>query len=93
MRQPGYLAFVRSRPCLACGARPPSEAHHEWLEPQEKAFGARTHDLRALPLCRGCHRRRTDGARDAFWGPRISHLGRWMDALRRSYGRGSVGVE
>lgn len=85
-KQPGYLAFIRTRPCRACAASPPSEAHHEWLEHGEKAFGLRTHDLRALPLCRSCHRRRTDAAtRDAFWDQRTAHLGRWMEDQKRSF--------
>lgn len=50
---PAYLAFVRTRPCCACGARPPSHAHHETLGGRGKSQKAP--DRRTLPFCFECH--------------------------------------
>src|SRR6478752_6475839 len=50
---PAYLEFVRTRPCCACAAPPPSHAHHETLGGRGKAQKA--HDRRTLPFCFQCH--------------------------------------
>lgn len=49
-----YLAFIRSLPCCACGARAPSHAHHETGGGRGK--GQKAPDRRTLPLCFRCHR-------------------------------------
>lgn len=46
---PGYLAWIRTLPCLVCGGR--SEAHHEGHHGR-----ARDNDYLALPLCWWDHR-------------------------------------
>ncbi len=58
-RSPAFLAFVRSRPCMApgCASKAPSEAHH-WA-PRGRGNGGRgvkVDDLRTVPLCTACHR-------------------------------------
>jgi hypothetical protein len=40
---PGYLAWIRTQPCVACGAQ--SQAHHTTTK------GARGSDYRSLSLC------------------------------------------
>jgi transposase len=47
-----YLAFVRAKPCVRCGAPSPSDPHHlvsrGWREPTRN-------DYTAVPCCRHCH--------------------------------------
>lgn len=52
-----YLARVRQLPCHACGRSAPSEADHQGPRP----FGRKADDVTAVPMCRECHQRRTDG--------------------------------
>lgn len=65
---PAYLAFVRTRPCCACGAPPPSHAHHKTLGGRGK--GQKAPDRETLPFCFSCH--------DEFHGVR----GRFSGATR-----------
>lgn len=76
-----YLAWVRRLPCLGCGRGGPSDAHHEWLDASDHGVGFRAPDHQALPLCRRCHRRRTDGSRDAFWGDLSGDLAGAVETL------------
>lgn len=46
---PEFKAFVQQQPCCACGALPPSHAHHETLGGRGKSQKA--HDRRSLPFC------------------------------------------
>ena len=41
---PGKLTWLRTRPCLICGATP-SEVHHD------RKMGSRADDRRTVPLC------------------------------------------
>ena len=53
-RDESYLRYVRSQPCIICGAYH-SEAHH--LKDRELAgLGAKTPDYMAVSLCSECHR-------------------------------------
>jgi hypothetical protein len=53
-RSPKYLKFVSSKPCLACGGRPPSDPHHiRFLG--GGGTGTKPSDFYAVPLCRSCH--------------------------------------
>lgn len=61
-----YLDWIRSLPCCACHAPPPSDPHH-----YGPRVGRKASDYRAVPLCRPCH--------DAFHAKRC--LGR-MDATQ-----------
>lgn len=49
---PTYRKWIQSLPCLACSAKPPSEAHHS---PFGKGMGQRSHDHTAVPLCHKDH--------------------------------------
>lgn len=55
-RRQSYLRFVRSRPCCACWAPAPSEAHH--FGPH--GTGQKCDDYQTVPLCGSCHREITD---------------------------------
>lgn len=48
----GYLDFVRSKPCCACGAPGPSDPDH--LKARGAGSGKRN-DFTIVPLCRSCH--------------------------------------
>ena len=55
-REPRYLAWVRGLPCCACGARPPSLAHHQHGEKGTlKGMGMKAPDDTAVALCVICH--------------------------------------
>ena len=46
-----YLAWIRTKPCLACGATEGIQAHHCWCS------GKKNHgnDRLVVPLCVSCH--------------------------------------
>jgi 5-methylcytosine-specific restriction endonuclease McrA len=52
-----YLAWIRTRECVVCGAPAPSEPHHVISR------GAGGSDHFAIPVCRGCH----DLIEDCHW--------------------------
>lgn len=57
---PAFLAFVRRRPCCACGAPAPSQAAHVRMgEPRlgkrNAGIGEKPSDRWAVPLCAPCH--------------------------------------
>lgn len=57
---PAFLAFVRRRPCVACGAPPPSQAAHVRYSDAARGHvnpgvGAKSDDRRCVPLCADCH--------------------------------------
>lgn len=49
-----HLAYLRTQPCLACGAPPPSEAAHTY--DGSSGMGKKARDENAIPLCSACHR-------------------------------------
>jgi hypothetical protein len=52
LRSVRYMAFVRSHPCLICGAR--ADAHHiQYAQP--RALGRKTGDQWTVPVCREHH--------------------------------------
>jgi len=51
-RDPEYVSWIHSQPCLVCGALP-VEAHHVY----DGAFGRRPADSRCVPLCWTHHSR------------------------------------
>lgn len=51
VRSDAFKAFVRTKPCMFCGARPPSDPHH--VGPH--GIGEKTDDSRTVPCCRKCH--------------------------------------
>lgn len=51
LRDPAYLAFVRTLPCAVCGAPPPSEPSHFG----SRGMSQKTDDSRVVPSCREDH--------------------------------------
>jgi len=47
-----YLSLVRKLRCCACGSGLLVEAHHSTVG---RAFGRKSDDHNAMPLCRVCH--------------------------------------
>lgn len=57
---PAFLAFVRRKPCCACGAPAPSQAAHVRFSDAASGnvnpgVGAKPSDRFCVPLCAGCH--------------------------------------
>lgn len=50
-RSPGYLAFVRQRPCSVPGCCNPSTAHHS----ETGGLQVKCSDTRSIPLCWAHH--------------------------------------
>ena len=82
LRDPRYLAFLRTKPCCVCGAPPPSEAAHirsgstVYCKPPT-GMAEKPDDRWAVPLCgpilgvkKGCHRTQHAGAESKFWRER-----------------------
>jgi hypothetical protein len=44
-----HMLAVKALPCIACGAPPPSHAHHVTGD------GMPRDDMRVIPLCHDCH--------------------------------------
>lgn len=73
-----FLNFVRSQPCVSCGATPPNDPDHLCTR------GARGSDYTCVPLCRLCHTERGDHGIREF--ERRHGLNLWRinsDLLRR----------
>jgi hypothetical protein len=76
---PAHLKWLRSLPCMACLAPPPSEAHHR----TGAGMAARAPDSEAMPLCTRCHRDFHDG-RGLFQGWTREMRRRWqLDTLEK----------
>ena len=52
VRDPRYLAWIRTLPCAVCGSRRGIEASHTGPH----GLGQKSSDLTAIPLCRKHHR-------------------------------------
>lgn len=50
-RSPEYLAFVRKKPCLVCGNKENSHAHHVY----SAGLGLKCSDFYVVPLCHNHH--------------------------------------
>lgn len=62
---PAFLSFLRTWPCVNCGAAPPTQAAHIRMAcpkrgKRESGKGEKPDDRWAIPLCADCH---LDGAR------------------------------
>jgi 5-methylcytosine-specific restriction endonuclease McrA len=55
-RSAAYLQHVREHDCCNCGAPGPSDPDHVG----SRGVGQKTSDFNCVPLCRTCHRYRTD---------------------------------
>lgn len=53
-RNPEYLEYIRTRPCIICGIQHRSEAHHCKIKGMN-AMAKKTPDWCAIPLCHKCH--------------------------------------
>lgn len=52
LRSPAWLAYLRTLPCSWCARPAPSEASHHGPH----GVSIKADDMRAIPLCTGCHR-------------------------------------
>ncbi len=57
VRDEAYLDAVRALPCYVCGWEAPSDPDHQGEHP----YGRKANDDTAVPMCRPCHSKRTDG--------------------------------
>lgn len=74
---PGFLAFLRNKPCCFCGCPPKSEAAHiRYSAPEagkiNPGMQRKPDDRHAVPLCSWCHRDAPDsqhntGNERAWW--------------------------
>lgn len=74
---PGFLAFLRKKPCCACGRAAPSEAAHIRMtrlaiDKPTTGMGRKPDDKYAVPLCAWCHRESPEsqhnvGDESTFW--------------------------
>ena len=64
-RNPRYLAWIRTQPCLVCG-RSPSDPHHLRFA-QPRAIGLKVSDEFTVPLCRGHHRQLHQAGDEVAW--------------------------
>lgn len=72
LRDSRFLAFVRTKPCAACGKPGPSDAAHIRMasKAHDKRYvglGEKPDDRWCVPLCRGCHRKQHAMAEPMFW--------------------------
>jgi hypothetical protein len=72
IRDNAFLAFLRQKPCVACGHRPPSDPAH--IRMNSEKYGKRSlggaekaHDFWCTPLCRRCHDQQHSMSERAFW--------------------------
>lgn len=70
-----YLAWIRQRPCVACGKAPVDADHLK-----ARGFGeGKRNDLTALPMCRKCHIERGQIGNEKF---QIKHrIDLWEEAF------------
>lgn len=68
---PGYLAWLRERPCIACRRPPRCDAAHlkmAWPALDKPFSGSlRPDDKYAMPLCRSCHMRQHAHGDELGW--------------------------
>lgn len=90
-RDPSYLTWLRTLPCVFCDAPPPCEASHHG----PSGMGTKASDYGALPACRQCHQRWHDKGsphitwddcdkyqkRDLFAALARAHLSLWAAVM------------
>lgn len=54
---PRHLAYIRSLPCIFCGAPPPSQAAH--FRAGVTGMGTKPHDFYTFPMCHRHHDEQT----------------------------------
>jgi hypothetical protein len=55
LKSENYLAWVRTQPCMGCGAEKSIDAHHLRGVGSLCGGGQKNHDLFVCPLCHDCH--------------------------------------
>jgi hypothetical protein len=65
LHDPGFLAFLRTKPCCICGKVGETEAAH--IRIGLFAKGMKPHDKYATPLCASHHRSQHGMSEEAFW--------------------------
>lgn len=66
---PAFIGFVKTKPCLRCGAPHGIDAHHEGIIPGFDGRRKSYIDYQALPLCHHCHLEvRHKVGYETFWG-------------------------
>jgi hypothetical protein len=91
-RNPHYLAWIRTLPCVVCGTSSAVEAAHtNALGP--RGMGQKTSDFSAIPLCSGHHQLDTDSyhrlGEERFAREHCIDLPEIVTALNRIYLPGS----
>ena len=81
------LAYIRTLPCIVCGAPPPSEATHLRIG-HVAGFGQKPPDQLTVPQCRKCHDEEGRRGPPLVWRERLERdpilAARAMHALARS---------
>jgi hypothetical protein len=86
LRDPGFLCWLRRKPCHACGKAAPNDAAHlkagniEIGKPW--AGSAKPDDTWATPLCRGCHMRQHAYGDEVGWWQAQGVVDPWALAAR-----------
>lgn len=74
-RDDEHRRWIKTLPCLGCGARPPCDPAHLRFstanEPLHAGTGLKPPDHRVVPLCRRCHDHEEAG-KVTFWGARMA---------------------
>lgn len=74
-RDDQHRIWVKTLPCLGCGARPPCDPAHLRFNHADAEFkgamGKQPPDRQLVPLCRACHDEEERG-KLTFWGGRMS---------------------
>lgn len=65
LHDPGFLAFLRTKPCCVCMKSPPSEACH--IRMGLTGIGRKPDDSRCVPMCQFHHREQHSVGEYAFW--------------------------
>jgi hypothetical protein len=71
VREPLYLAFLRRKPCLACGKTPSDAAHIRFVPGgsgwRHVGMMEKPDDFRAVPLCRKDHTIQHSMSEEKYW--------------------------
>ena len=80
-----YATWIRQRPCMACGASPPSNLHHK----TGAGMGLRASDREGMPLCGSG----TTGCHGSLHNPQMhGHFKGWDRAQLRDWQRVAVDI-
>lgn len=84
LHDPGYLAFLRTKPCCICGRVGETEAAH--IRIGFFAMQKKPDDKDATPLCRDHHRQQHSTNELLFWGHHRLNPFEIAERLYREYG-------